>query len=723
MPHSSPTRWRLGIDVGGTFTDFIAVPTEGDVSSLAGAIRHKSPSTPDDPARAVEVGLRDLQKLGVAVDDVISVTHGTTIGLNAILQGKGATVALVTSTGHRDMLGIGRARLPRSFDLHTAPPRSPVPRQRVVEFDGRFTPDGARAGVGADAADDEAGYRETRDRLRHIDAAAVAVSLVGGYAAVSDEVELARRLQLDLGVPVTSAASVWPQAGEYERTTLAILNAQIAPLMESYFGRLSEVLAVLGLRAPLFISTSNGGSMSLDSARERPIDTVLSGPASGVSATARLWPDENIVTIDMGGTSSDIGILRGGQPTLTTTAMIGDLPLITPVVEVTAIGAGGGSIVWADHQAEQPVLRVGPRSAGAVPGPAAYDRGGTEATLTDAFVHAGIIDPEAFLGGEMPLSASRAATALADTWQEVGLEGSGDAATDAAESTLRIASAGMSTRLRTVLARHGESPDRFTFVAFGGAGGIQGALLADEVGARNVIVPAAAATFCALGAAITPVRRDLVRTISGPIDPARIDEIGALFDDMAGEARAWFADQASQSNATFELSADLKYAQQPSVIEVALARTGSDIDTLADVLDASTARERFDQAHRKQHGFVDAEAVLEVEALRLTIVGEELEVQVTGPDAPLRRTGLRRVRFGSQWLESQVLVPGSADDGGLGENVVPQDTDDVPGPAIVEREDTSVLIPPGWSVRSDPAGNLHLTRTGARQEETDDLIA
>lgn len=707
MTRMSLSGWRIGIDVGGTFTDFIAVPSDGARCNVAGAVRHKTPSTPRDPAEAVQQGLRDLIELGVAARDVDVITHGTTIGLNAILQGRGATVALLTSAGHRDILQIGRARLPRSFDLHAVPPRPAVPRERVIELETRFAPDGTHIGG------EEGTYDQAVRQLRRIEPEAVAVSLLGAYATPRAEAAVADRLTKDLGIPVTSAATVWPQAGEYERTSLAVLDAQITPLMTGYLTRLSEVLHGLGMEAPLYVTTSNGGSVSLASALERPIQTVLSGPAAGVSAAARLWPDIDAVTIDMGGTSSDIGILRAGRPTLTTDATVGEHPLVTPVVEVTAIGAGGGSIVWADDQAAHPVLRVGPASAGAEPGPAAYGRGGEEPTITDAYVRAGMVAPATFLGGSLPLSAELADKALARTWarlesREAERRPSGEeAATAAADSALRIASVGMANRMRTVLARHGEVPERFTLVAFGGAGGTQAALLADEIAARRVIVPAAAATFCALGAAIMPIRRDFVRTVTAAVADESAADLHPLIAEMTAEGLAWFASQGAGRDGTVTLAADLKYAGQPTTLHIPLTTVDTvQAETTPPLLDSAATRTAFDDAHRRHYGFTDPGAAVVVEALRLSVIGAKLAIDADATDACLRRIDKRQLRHGGRWYDADVFTvaldsEATSEKGHLASAV---------GPAVIERADTSVIVPPNWSVTTDAAGNLHLTR-------------
>ncbi|GAB3262227.1 hydantoinase/oxoprolinase family protein [Kineosporia babensis] len=696
MTESQAAGWRIGIDVGGTFTDLIAVQTTAGGCRPAESVRHKTPSVPSDPAAAVEQGLRELLERGIAAQDVLAVTHGTTIGLNAILQGRGARVALLTSAGHRDILQIGRARLPRSFDLHAVPPRAAVPRDRVVELEARFTPSGeAVSGV-----DD---YARALAELQQARPDAVALSLIGAYTSPAAEGDLAERLTADLGVPVTSAATLWPEAGEYERTALAVLDAQIAPLMQGYLSRLEAALQRIGLTAPLYITTSNGGSVSLSSAARRPIDTVLSGPAAGVGAASRLWPGLDMVTIDMGGTSSDIGVLVGGKPALTTTASVGDHPLVTPVVEVTAIGAGGGSVVWADLDGAHPTPRVGPSSAGADPGPAAYGRGGDQPTITDAYVHTGIIDPDAFLGGAMPLSRELADAALTRVQQALDPAAGPEAATKTSDNALTLATVGMASRLRTVLARHGEVPDRFTFVAFGGAGGSHAALLADEVGAERIIVPAAAATFCALGAAITPVRRDFVRTARLALDADSLPELTDVTHQLTDEALTWFQKEGAGARGSLVLSADLKYAGQPSTLTVPLT-TGGLQSALSIDLEAGLAA--FAESHRRHYGFVDPAAEVLIETVRLTLTAEDLSIEDAGGTLGLQKLGRRRLRTSQAWSEADVLAVVTD----------PEAPAELNGPAVVERADTSVLVPPGWQVRVDTAGNLHLNRLPKKED-------
>ncbi|MFE5338430.1 hydantoinase/oxoprolinase family protein [Isoptericola sp. NPDC056573] len=706
---AAPRRWRIGIDVGGTFTDLVAVPGDGSSWSLADAITHKVPSTPHDPSEGVETGLAQLLERGIDVADVASVAHGTTIGLNAILQGRVARAALVTSRGHRDVLQIARARMPRSFDLHATPAAPIVPREHVLETDHRFASDGDAVGAGVDPAE----LDRLVARLRALAPEVVAVSLLGGYAAREAEQELADRLARALDVPVTSAAAVWPEAGEYERTTLALLDAQITPLMTGYFTALRERLARLRVDARVYITTSNGGSVSIDSAIRRPVQTVLSGPAGGVSAAATAWPGTDMVTLDMGGTSSDIGVLRGGRPVLTTTATVGPHPLMTPVVEVSAIGAGGGSVVWDDRSGSRSVLRVGPTSVGAVPGPAAYDAGGTEPALTDAYVHAGIIDPATFLGGTFPLRGDLATAALARVAEHDGTDdgtdvGTPDARADgAADAAFRVASAGMAARLRTVLAAHGEVPERYTFVAFGGAGGTHAALLADEVGVSRVLVPAAAGTFCALGAAIAPVRRDVARTVRTVVAEATLDDLTAACAELEAEVLGWLRTQDVDAVGTVTLSADLRYAGQPTTLEVELAaRSTTDAATAPLRLAADVGLRRFAEQHERVHGFVDAAATVRAETVRASVTVHPGEVRTGRGGSGFVKTGARDVRYDA--VPRPAGVWALAADGGEAS---------VAGPAVVEKADTTVLVPAGWTATTDDGGNLHLVRDRSEQED------
>lgn len=696
MTHTADsTRWRIGIDVGGTFTDLVAVPGDGATWRLDEAITHKVASNPDDPSEAVERGTIELLRQGITTDAIAAITHGTTIGLNAIIQGRVAPAALVTSTGHRDVLQIARARMPRSFDLHALPAEPIVPRSRVFEIDSRFTSTGEPA-----SAPDQRAVHELSDKVRRSGAQVAVVSLIGGYAARTDESALVAALRERLDFPVRSAAALWPQAGEYERVTLALLDAQITPLMTRYFTLLNERLRGLGVTAPLYISTSNGGSVSLEAAIAEPIQTVLSGPASGVSAAASTWPDRSLVTLDMGGTSSDIGVLHGGAPVLTTTATVGPHPLIMPVVEVSAIGAGGGSVIRADHGGAEPELRVGPESVGAVPGPASYDGGGERAALTDAYVHAGVIDPAYFLGGTFPLRPERAEAALAAVARDLGQASGPDAraADGIVDASLRLASAGMAARLRRVLAARGEVPERYSLVAFGGAGATHAALLAEEVGIRTVLVPATAGTFCALGAAIAPIRRDWATTLRTAVTEHAVGEIASACEQLRRDAVEWLRQDDPEASAEIRFSADMNYTGQPTTLEVPLAH--GDVEATASI-DAEAARAAFAEQHQRVHGFTDDRADVRISTVRASVTVRLGDVLRTAGTGAFRELGERTIRYDGSRRSAATYVFDPA--GGLPK---------VAGPAVIERPDTTVLVPAGWRAAAGDAGGIRLDRAG-----------
>ncbi|WOF23436.1 hydantoinase/oxoprolinase family protein [Microbacterium betulae] len=701
-------RWRIGIDVGGTFTDLVAVPGDGSAWWLDDAVTHKVASTPHDPSEGVERGLGELLERGVAVESVAAITHGTTIGLNAILQGRVARAALVTSTGHRDVLQIARARMPRSFDLHALPAEPLIPRSRVFELDRRYSASGdVVPGRSGDLAPLAA-------RLAGAQAEVVVVSLIGGYAAHADEIDVVRRLGEMLDAPVRSAAGLWPQAGEYERVTLALLDAQITPLMTRYLTSLQRRLTGLRVQAPLYISTSNGGSVSLEAAIAQPIQTVLSGPASGVSAAAATWPGRNLVTFDMGGTSSDIGVLHGGAPVLTTSAAVGPYPLITPVVEVSAIGAGGGSVIRADHGGAEPVLRVGPESVGAVPGPASYGAGGEHPALTDAYVHGGVIDPAHFLGGTFPLRPDLATSALSAVAAALDPASALDprtAADGVVDASLRLAAAGMAARLRRVLAARGEVPERYSLVAFGGAGATHAALLAAEVGIASVLVPATAGTFCAVGAAIAPIRRDWARTLRVAIDADAADRLEEACAALQQEALAWLRQDQPRAIASLGFSADLNYAGQPTTLEIPLSEESDAAQ--APGIDAAVVLRRFAERHAQVHGFADDVAQVRASTVRASMTVRLGEVRQGEGAGSFRGAGRREVRYDGTTRAAGVYA--LAADGGL---------TSIAGPAVIERPDTTVLVPAGWRATAGEAGSIRLDRSvldrGTEDRSTED---
>ncbi|WP_119944351.1 hydantoinase/oxoprolinase family protein [Neorhizobium sp. NCHU2750] len=682
MPKSGA---RIGIDVGGTFTDFVlSNPNDGSLTY------YKEPSTPDEPSRALIEGLQSLlKKAGMTSADVGTLMHGTTIGLNAIIQRKGATIALVVSKGYRDILEIARSRMPSSFDFHASKEEPLVPRLRIVEIDARLSAHGEVTKVADDAELDRVAAE-----LKALGVDAAALVLINGYTTPSVEIGMAKKLSEKAdGLSITSAAAIWPEIREYERTLVACLNAYIQPLMQRYFAGLKKGLERDGVVAPILVTASNGGSLSLVSADERPVETILSGPASGVMAAARLAEAadvKSIITFDMGGTSSDIAVAQAGSAELATRTDIGGLPLVLPVVDVSAIGAGGGSIVWVDAHG---LLKVGPQSAGAMPGPVSYGRGGTQPAVTDCYLALGYIDPTGFLGGRMKLDIDAAKKALADVGERIGLAGE-DGAALAAEGALAVTTAGMATELYKTLASRGLDPASFALVPFGGAGPTHANLLAEEAGIGRVVIPPAAGTFCALGAAAADLRRDFVRSLRRAVD----DESAALMLDvmkeLEDEGSAWL-DREGNAGQTrrFERGADMRYAGQAYELRVKLDENARDSASIC---------EAFHLEHERIYGFRDTQTEVELGTVRLAVVG--VTENITQPEiAPgsgkPSPKGERPLFRKGKWLSAGVY-----DRSALGAG------DRITGPAIIEQDDTTTVLLPGWSARADALGNLHLER-------------
>ena len=694
--------YRIGVDVGGTFTDFVLVDVAGTRLAF-----HKEPSVPEDPSAAVERGLRALAAArGVALRDVELVVHGTTIGLNAIIQRRGARIALVVSRGNRDVLELARLRLPSSYDF-TAPRERPLaPRDRVFEVGARMRSDGA-----VDETPDARELDALAASLRRAGAEAVAVMLLNAYRDGALERMVAEALRAALpGVAISESSTIWPEVREYERCLVAALNAYIQPMMTGYFDRLEGRVAAQGVIAPIYVTANNGGTLSVATARERPIETVLSGPASGVVASTRVGAAAGrarLITFDMGGTSTDVSLCQAGAPEFTASTEVGDFPLMMPVVNVSAIGAGGGSILWVDAQG---VLKVGPVSVGADPGPVCYGRGGTAPAVTDCYVVLGIIDAARFLDGRMALDAGAAEAALDGVAEKIGFSGP-DRAREAAAAALRVASARMAAEITKLLAQAGVDPRGYALVAYGGAGPTHANLLVREAGIRTVLVPAAPGTFCALGAVLADVRRDYVRTaqrLIGPVDPSADGwpAIAAHLAELEEEAAAWVSREgAIVGDHDFVVSFNLRYPSQAYELTVIVP------PELRKGLDGGTVARLFHDEHQRRYGFSSPDTPVQTTTLRLGVIG-----RVAPVDLPAAEAGEAGEAAGTRgavpsarrevWHEGRRLPVDVYSRDRVGPGAV------VPGPAIIEQADTTTFLLPGWQARADRIGTLLLTEAG-----------
>ncbi len=651
---------RIGIDTGGTFTDFVCLDATG--------LRvHKRRTSPADSADAILAGLTAL----AVVDPQAAVVHGSTIATNAVLERRGARVALAATAGFEDILRIGRQTRPELYNLFVEAPRPIVDPALTFGVTERMSADG-RALVPVDLA----GVERLGAQLRDLGVEIVAVCFLHSYANSRHERQVARRLTR-AGLAVSMSSAVLQEHREYERWSTTLVNAYVAPLVERYLARLGRALG----RRRLSIMQSNGGSISAAAARSQPVRTVLSGPAAGVvgaRAVAAAAGISRLISFDMGGTSTDVSLVDGAIA-MTAESTIGDFPVRLPVIDIHTVGAGGGSIARIDAGG---ALRVGPRSAGAVPGPACYGTG-TDLTVTDANLLLGRLDPDAFLGGRMRLAVRRAHEAAAGLADRIGLS-----VPNLAEGVVRVANAGMERAIRVVSVERGYDPRGFALVAFGGAGGMHACEIAHELGMRAVIVPRHAGVLSALGMLMADVTRDYSATVlrtSALL--TRRDLAGRLERLVATAARDLRADGFGPRRSAIARRLDVRYVGQSHEITVDWSPRYED---------------EFHRAHARRYGYADPARPTEVVAIR--VVASGLTPKPALPFTPPRPRRLpppaavRDGRFGGRswrtatwrWDDLPCGVRGS-------------------GPAVIAGAEATVVVPPGARFTLDGFGNVVMT--------------
>ncbi|MGE0698951.1 MAG: hydantoinase/oxoprolinase family protein [Hyphomicrobiaceae bacterium] len=669
--------WLIGVDVGGTFTDLFAFePGGGKI------VVHKVPSTPADPSEAIIAGLEGLRdRHGVDLGAMERFAHGTTVATNALIQRRGGRLALVTTKGFRDLLEIGRQIRPRVYDIQTDYPPPLVPRERRLEAAERI---GSRGEVLLGLTDDEAVRVATEVAAADVDG--VAICLLFSFLNPAHEQRLAeaiRRARPDLLVSVSS--EVQPEFREYERMSTTVLNAYLQPQVTRYMERLGSAIGKLAPAATIGINQSSGGLMSIERASRFPVRTALSGPAAGVVGgchVARLAGTPDVITFDMGGTSTDVCLVRGGEAEMTFGRDVAGFPVRLPAIDIHTIGAGGGSIA---RFGPDGLLKVGPESAGAVPGPACYGKGGTEPTVSDANVVLGRL-PTELLGGDMRLDRERAVAAIAPVAERLGMS-----LEAAALGIIRIVNANMMRAIRAVSIERGHDPRPFVLMPFGGAGALHAVDLAQDLGMRGILVPPSPGILCAQGLVVANLKESFVATCRTPLagDLSAVErELGRL----TGLAEAWWsAERIAAADAESQLVVDMRYIGQNYELGVTVP-DGASLPT-RDVL----AR-LFHAAHETSYGHHDAAAPIEIVNLRLTAIGRLPDIappkaEHAGPAVPC---GMRPVWFAADGpVEAAVwqrgdLVPGTV----------------VAGPAVVEQLDATTPIPPGWAARVDDHLNL-----------------
>jgi N-methylhydantoinase A len=674
-----------GIDVGGTFTDLTAVDID-----TGRVVVTKVPSRPGHEAAAVLAG---LHALGISSGSVRRLVHGTTVGTNAVLERRGARVAIVTTAGFRDLIEIGRTKrnVPALFVPTFVRPKPVVPRALRFEVTERLGPDGAVL-----VPLDPAGVERALDRALAGGAEALAVCFLHAYLDPAHEHAVAEAAKgRRPGLPVSCSADVVAEYREFERFSTTVLNAYLQPVMDAYLQGLEERLLATGYTHGVLTVASSGGVMTTETARRLPIKTLYSGPAGGVSqagfagAAAGL---QDFITYDMGGTSTDVCLVRGGAPLMTSDGMIGAFPIKVPQIDMHTVGAGGGSIAWVDVDGS---LQVGPRSAGATPGPAAYGLGGTEPTVTDANVVLGRIGTTRRLGGSIALDPARARQAIATLAARLG----GTLAPEAlAEGIVTIAVARMTSAIREISIQRGHDPRDFTLIAFGGAGPMHALALAEELGLPRVLVPRNPGNFSALGLLASDVKHDDVRTRVGPLRE-RLAVVAGLVGEMETAARRRLEVEGfGPARQRVQRSLDLRYRGQAFELNVP-------IEAATPALEAVEAA--FHHQHRAAYGHANPEAAIELVNVRLTAYGIVPKAAAAYDGRP--GTGLNQALVERR----PVWFAGAGRDCPVWERERLPAGAGLAGPAIVEEFGATTVIPPGWRGVVDEHGNLRLEREEA----------
>jgi len=689
----------LGVDIGGTFTDLLLFNPETGSMDFK-----KILTTPDDLSRGVLEGIRAItESRGTSAEEISSAIHGSTIGINTIIERKGARTGLITTMGFEDVLLIGRQTRPRIYDWTVGRPRPLAPgslRKGVLE---RIS----YTGEILEPLDIEG----LRDPLRHLKgsgAESIAVCLLHSYANPTHEMEIEKAIRSMMPYAYVSVSSrLLPEFREYERMSTTVANAYIGPIVSKYIGDLEKSVADIGIRQ-LLVMQANGGLMTTGEARTKAVNTVESGPAGGVIAAAYiggLVGRSKIISFDMGGTTAKSSIVIDGKPLVTTDYEISPLehgerivkgsgyPIKTPVVDLVEVGAGGGSIAWIDPGG---ALRVGPMSVGADPGPACYGMGGREPTITDANVILGRINPDYFLGGEMSLDAEASRRAMAGIAEELGVS-----PVEAAKGIVRVANSTMARSIRYVTTERGYDPREFCIVAFGGAAPVQVVDLAEAVGIGEVIIPPSPGVFSAFGFLVADVVHHYVKTVYIKASEANADRVEAIFREMEETGSTQLdEDEAPRPDRRLDRFVDMRYIGQSHELNVPAPSEIAE-DGIEEIV------RHFHSIHMKHYGYSMPDEEAALVSFRLVARGirskPAVEVKSTlGGDVSEALKGSRHVNLGDgSWIECDVYDRELLNPGSL-----------IQGPCVVEEWDTTTIVNGGYRMEVDAWGNLLLTRGG-----------
>ncbi|UYO35972.1 hydantoinase/oxoprolinase family protein [Bacillus zhangzhouensis] len=683
--------YRLGIDIGGTFTDLSLInEATGELTEL------KTPTVTDDPAQGIINGLNLLKIRGVDLSKIQYLVHGMTIGLNTLLQRKGADLALFVTEGFQDILSLQRLRLPIPYDFNSRLPEPLIPRKQVYPITERLIHDGT--------IKKPLHLQQLDDAVQHViskNLEGIVISFLHSYQ--NPVHELQAKAYINHHYPqleVLPSSELWPQMREYERTVMSVVNLYIQPKVKQYLQTLKSRLKEEGVPISPYITQSNGGLMDTESAAASPVKTLFSGPAAGVIGAARIAAsasEPNLITFDVGGTSADISIIQNGQPAMAQSNQLSGFPIILPSVAMYSIGAGGGSVAWIDQGG---LLKAGPESVGSNPGPASYGKG-EKAALTDAFLICGYVNQERFAGGHLQLQLSAAKKAFQPIADQLN-----KTVEEAADQLIQVAVANMYTELSNVMEQQGFDPRDFSLLAFGGAGPVVANFLAREIHAKNVVVPPSPGTLCALGALTADFIHDAVLSKKICLQDYSINQLKQDYEKLSRKATDWVSQQNIQhiNQTSILLLADARYQGQAFEIELPLS-----IDWLKQEQDIHQLMEAFHQLHQRQYGHRDDQAKIEFTHLRVRVIGETPPL----PFSPVHESSgqsltpheYRQIFIEEKEYEASVYNRDTLSVGSI-----------VNGPAVIEQDDTTTLILPNWAGSIDRSGNLVISKEAALHE-------
>ncbi len=682
----SSAKYNLGIDIGGTFTDLNMIDHNGNVVDT-----FKVPTTPKDPVQGVLNGLKILSEEGVNLQDIDFFVHGTTIGLNTLLQRVGSELALFVTDGFRDLLNLQRLRLPVPYDFRSRLTTPLIPREIVYAIKERLRHTG-----NIPQARDMAPLDKAIDAAVKTGIKGIVICFLYSYKNdVHEQKALARIHERAPELDVCTSAALWPQAREYERAIGATVNLFIQDKVKKYFQQLEDGLKSVNLKIAPFITQSNGGIMNMERAVNEPIRTLFSGPASGVMGAAHIARSagiSNLITIDVGGTSADISVILNGQPLFTQSSEIGGFPILLPTIGIDAIGAGGGSVAWIDPGG---LLKIGPLSVGSEPGPACYGWGNTtKPALSDAFLLCGYLNPKRFAGGRLPLYPELSKAVFKDLSEYLKLD-----VLNTADRVVQVACTKMYSEINNILEQKGIDPRDFSLLAFGGAGSVVGNFLIEELHINSVLVAPTPGTLCALGALNADFLNDSVASINDLLINIPMQKLREKFQILNENAKNWLEDQnISQriSGSKYVFSMDLRYHGQSYETEMEIKPEWLEAN------DHSQITEAFHELHKRYYGHNDKKAQPEIVNLKVRVVGYTHKppyALLPEAEGEAKIESTRQVMCKGKLYEANIYSRNDLRAGHV-----------ISGPAVVEQDDTTTVILDGWEGKVDTYGNLIITR-------------